>query len=153
MQKGNGTMIILETQILFENYNKLFDFISEMDSEAQNGKTFESHVEFEGSSWSFVSYSPDKVASFRELAFEIEDPNFQEACEDRLGLLEICEGGFKYPQYIAITPNVDMDELRKKWCLDYCEFHNLTIRETTEEETDSSEIAGQGFAKRRILPC
>src|SRR3990167_5882666 len=95
-------MIILETQILFENYNKLFDFIGEMDSEVKNGKTFKSHVEFEGSSWSFVIYSPDKVASFRELAFEIEDPNFQEACEERLGLLEICTGDFKYPRYIAI---------------------------------------------------
>lgn len=33
-------MIILETQILFENYNKLFDFIGEMDSEVKKRQNF-----------------------------------------------------------------------------------------------------------------
>ena len=128
MQKGNGTMIILETQILFENYNKLFDFIGEMDSEVQNGKTFESHVEFEGSSWSFVTYPPERVKQLYQFD-PLAEPSLRQAYDEQLGLLELCSGDYENPRYIALTPDVDVQGLKKQWLQNYCAAHGLAIEE------------------------
>jgi hypothetical protein len=133
-------MIRLEQQITFNNYDKLFDFLAQMDSEIKDGKLFESYLQFEGTNWSFVTYPPDRVAALYEFAITI-DPELQEAHDQQLSLLEICAGDYKNPQYIAITPNIDMDGLKQKWCHDYCRVHGLALCETVEEETDASLIA------------
>ena len=63
--------------------------------------------------------------------------------------MELCTGDYNNPQYIAVTPNIDMDGLKKKWCLDYCAFHGLAISETADEEMDS-QIEEQPLREERI---
>jgi hypothetical protein len=53
----------------------------------------------------------------------------QEAFEYNLPLIEICTGDYKNPLYIVLTPNIDMDYLKRKWCIDWCTFHHLLVRE------------------------
>ena len=125
-------MIRLEQQITFNNYDKLFDFLAQMDSEIKDGKLFESYLQFEGTNWSFVTYPPDRVAALYQFAITI-DPDLQEAYDEQLSLLELCTGDYNNPQYIAVTPNIDMDALKKKWCRDYCDFHGLSLCETDGE--------------------
>jgi hypothetical protein len=31
-----------------------------------------------------------------------------------------------------MTPNVDMDYLRTKWCLNYCTYHNIILRDYSQ---------------------
>ena len=126
-------MIRLEQQITFNNYDKLFDFLAQMDSEIKDGKLFESYLQFEGTNWSFVIYPPDRVAALYKFATTI-DPELQEAHDQQLSLLEICAGDYKNPQYIAVTPNIDMSGLKRKWCHDYCAFHGLALSEADGED-------------------
>ncbi len=152
MQKGHGKMIRLEQQITFDNYGKLFDFFAQMDSGIKDGKLFESYLQFEGRSWSFVTYPPDRVVALYKFAPAI-DPDLQEAYDNQLSLLEICAGNYKNPQYIAVTPNVDVYGLKKKWCHEYCRVHGLALCETVEEETDAFVISEESFAEKEALPC
>ena len=126
-------MIRLEQQITFNNYDKLFDFLAQMDSEIKDGKLFESCLQFEGRSWSLVIYPPDRVAALYQFATTI-DPELQEAHDQQLSLLEICAGDYKNPQYIAVTPHLDMDGLKRIWCHDYCRVHGLALSEADGED-------------------
>lgn len=147
MEKGSETMATTQAQRgSFEDYNRLFNLLAEMDDRVRQGKTFSYGVQVEGDSWSFVIYHPKRVASFRLLAPVMDDPEFQEACQQQLGLLEICKGRFKYPEYVAITPHVDVYGLKKKWCRDYCQFHGIDflIKKVSEEETHASPKAEEG---------
>ena len=130
--------------VLLKDYNSLFDFIC--DFESSNG--FGS----EAGTWSFTVHSPDRVAALYH-NWKKGDPaiesELQEAYDEQLSLMELCTGDHNNPQYIAITPNIDMDALKKKWCLDYCAFHKLAISETAEEEMDS-QIEEQPLREERI---
>ena len=141
-------MIRFEQQITFNNYDKLFDLLAQMDSEIKDGKLFESYLQFEGRNWSFVTYPPDRVAALYQFAITI-DPELQEAHDQQLNLLEICTGDYKNPQYIAVTPNIDMDGLKRKWCHDYCAFHGLSLSEADGED-EIFDLLGE---TKSVIPC
>ena len=130
--------------VLLEDCNELFDFISDFEDSNGSGN----------GSWSFAVHSPHRVFSLynnREkgsCASPI-DTNLQEAYDEQLSLLEICTGNYANPQYIAITPNIDIGSLKKKWCQDYCAFHGLVIREISEGQTGLPKIAGHSFTNRK----
>ena len=119
-------MIKIEHTIEFETYDQAFNLLCEMDGEIEEGKLFESCLQFEGGKWSFVTYPPDRVAALYRFAPAI-DPSFQKAYEEQLGLLEICAGDYRNPQYTAITPDVDVNGLKKQWLQNYCAAHGLAI--------------------------
>ena len=143
IRKGCGKMITIETTIALENYNKVFDFLAQMDSEIKDGKLFESYLQFEGTNWSFVIYPPDRVAALYEFAITI-DPELQKAYDEQLSLLETCTGDYKCPQYIALAPSVDVYELKKKWCHDYCRVHDLALSETDSEGKEPDPLMETG---------
>lgn len=149
MEKGSETMATTQAQRgSFEDYNKLFDLLCQLDDriEIESVSICETYVLFEGNRWTFVIYPPERVASFRQLASRSEDPEIQKAYEQGWGLLETCKGGFKDPQYTPLAPNVDVYELKKKWCRDYCQFHGIgsLIKDVSEEETHASPKAEEG---------
>jgi hypothetical protein len=78
--------------------------------------------------WSFTIYPPQRVAA---LYAHCKDPPeaMRESFEDNLPLIEICAGDYNMPLYIVRTPNVDMDYLKRKWCVDYCTWHHIVVRE------------------------
>lgn len=108
----------------FESFDEFFkDVIT-----TENSKLVDDQPDLSQMNWSFTIYPPKRVAA---LYAHTKDPcePMQEALEDHLPLIEICAGDYKKPLYIVLTPNVDMGYLKKKWCIDYCTFHHLLVRE------------------------
>jgi len=48
-------------------------------------------------------------------------PLLKEAYDREIGLIELCKGDPFNLTQILITPEVDIEKIRKAWCLDYCE--------------------------------
>ncbi len=95
----------------FESYDDLFECITESENEK--------HLDDAPMDWSFIIYPPEETVALYALSQEPCDV-IEEAFEGDLPLIEICAGDSKNPLYIVLTPNVDMDFLKKKWCTDYC---------------------------------
>ena len=108
----------------FEDYNELFDCIIGH----KNLKLAAKYPDDAQMDWSFTIYPSTEVVV---LYADNQAPcaAIEEAFEDNLPLIEICAGDYKKPLYIVLTPNVDMDFLKKKWCTDYCTFYNLVVKE------------------------
>lgn len=104
----------------FESYDALLECIMESENEKQSDDT--------PMDWSFNVYPPKEVVALYALS---QKPCvvIEEAFEEDLPLIEICTGDYERPLYIALTPNVDMNFLKKKWCVDYCTYHDLVVRE------------------------
>ena len=108
----------------FESFDELFETVTTME----NSKLVDEHPDFSHMNWSFTVYPPKRVAA---LHAHTKDPSvvLQEAFEDHLPLIEICAGDYKKALCIVLTPNVNMDYLKRKWCIDYCTYHHLLVRE------------------------
>jgi hypothetical protein len=108
----------------FKDYNDLFEYLAgtgNLNLTAVNQNLIDRD-------WSFIVHSPQLVTAFF-LHLKDSREAIKEAYEESLPLIEICSGDFTKPLYIAQTPNVDMDYLKKKWCREYCVVHHLLIRE------------------------
>lgn len=108
----------------FEDYNGLFEYLSG----TEHAKFIAVNQNVKDRDWNFTVYSPQQAAILYT-DFKDSWEAIKEAFEERISLVEICSGDYKRPLYIAQTPNVDMDYLKKKWCVDYCVYHNLVVRE------------------------
>jgi len=53
----------------------------------------------------------------------------QRAYEKKLSLLEICKGHRDEAVQIILTPDVDVEEIKKDWCKDYCLSHGYLLKE------------------------
>ena len=108
----------------FETFDQLFECILTTESLKVAAKTSHSKP----MNWSFTVYPANQVGTL--LALHKKPPEaVEQAYEENLPLIEICTGDYKNPLYIVLTPNVDMGYLKKKWCIDYCTYHNLVVRE------------------------
>ena len=108
----------------FENFDQLFECIITTEALKVASKTANSKP----MNWSFIIYPANQVGAL--LAVHKNPPEaLKEAFEENLSLVEICTGDYKNPLYVVLTPNVDMNYLKKKWCVDYCTYHNLVVRE------------------------
>ena len=104
----------------FKSYDALLECIMEIEQEK--------HTDDTPMDWSFMIYPPTEVVAFYALS-QTPCVIIEEAFEEDLPLIEICTGDYKKPLYIAMTPNVDIVYLKKKWCKDYCTFYNLLVKE------------------------
>jgi hypothetical protein len=109
---------------LFEDYNDLFRHIVRLE----NWKMLAPNPDFSTMDRSFTLYSPNQVALLLAHMKEYYLP-IQEAYDQGLPLLEICRGDFGLPEYVAKTPILNMDYLKKKWVLDYSTCHEIIITE------------------------
>jgi hypothetical protein len=117
-------------QIPLETADRAFDFLAGMDEEVREVK-LSNAIRFEaGGDWSFVVYPPERVEA---LAWGLrqfpEDPEFQKAYSEELELLEICDGDYANPRYVALTPDVDVGGLKREWLHAYCAAHDLAIED------------------------
>ena len=108
----------------FEDYNELFECILVNE----NLKFAIKNPDVAPTDWSFTVFPPIQAAALYALSQD-PCPAITEAFEDNLPLIEIYTGDSKNSLYIPLTPNVDMDYLKKKWCVDWCTFHDLVVRE------------------------
>lgn len=110
--------------ICFENYDQLFDHIVEVE----NRKFVAKQQDNEQINWNFTIYSTKQVAVLYVYHKDPDDA-LKEAYEEGLSLIEICTGSYAHPNYIVMTPNIDMDYLKRKWCLDFCTYCNWVVYE------------------------
>ena len=107
-------------QKVFNTYNGLFGHIVE----SENLKLFGDHRQFAQTEWSFVVFSPQNVSRLYQNREKNSMPQIlKEAYENGLSLIEICTGDCEHPVQILCTPDVDIDNLKKTWSLEYCKAH------------------------------
>ena len=108
----------------FENFSELFESITALE----NVRSSSENLDVNQMNWRFVIHSPKEVIN---VYTHSKNPSegLAEAYRENLPLIEICTGDYKNPLYIVLTPNVDMGYLKQKWCIDYCTYHNLVVRE------------------------
>lgn len=107
----------------FESFNEFFKNIIT----TENSKLVDDQPDLAQMNWSFTVYPPKRVAALAHTTEPCEA--IQEAMEDNLPLIEICAGDFRKPLYVVLTPNVDLEYLKRKWCVDWCTFHHVLVRE------------------------
>jgi hypothetical protein len=109
---------------LFEDYNDFFRHLVRLE----NLKMLAPNPDFSAMNWSFTLYSTDRVALLLAHMKDYSLP-VKEAYEQGLPLLEICTGDFALPEYVVQTPMLNMDYLKKRWVLDYCHHHSISVVE------------------------
>jgi len=115
---------------LYDGYGDLLDCLMKQE----NLKLLAKKPDFRSMNWSFVIHTPKRVAMLH--AHQQNPSNIiREAFENSLPLIEVCTGDHENPVQIVLTPNVNLEYLKKKWCLDYCRFHHLIVREYLEKRT------------------
>lgn len=108
----------------FKDYNDLFEYLAG----TENANLTAVNHNAKDRDWRFTIHPPQRVATiYAHLKDSCEA--IKEAYEESLPLIEICSGHYSKPHYIAQTANVDMDYLKRKWCVDYCANHNFILRE------------------------
>ena len=111
---------------LFKDYDGLFKHITDLE----NSKLTESSSCFPGEIWSFVLFTNKRLSYIFYKTLERSFSKVgKEAFEQELDLIEISKGDFQNPLQIPVTPDVNVPELKKNWCQEYCENHDLVLVE------------------------
>jgi hypothetical protein len=111
----------------FEDYLALYLYITHQE----NLKLFPDHPEFGTSCWNFSVLSPERIARLIQiLKKEYDLALLLQARDQKLSMIEICEGDYRHIAQILVTPDVDIADLRDDWCLAYCKEHGMFATET-----------------------
>ncbi len=125
LRKKNAEVICHK---IFLNLTKSLKRIFVDVTTAENSKLLDDQLDLSQMNWSFTIYPPKPVAALHTHS-QAPCAAMQEAFEDNLPLIEICAGDYKKSLHIVLTPNVDMDYLKRRWCIDWSTFHHLLVRE------------------------
>jgi len=108
-----------------ENYEDLFQYIREKE----NIKSLEDQLMF-GHPWSFTTFTPQQVSTIY-LNMKQSQPTkiLKKAHLKKLGLLEIYWGDPQKCKEVLITSDVDIEVLKREWCLEYCNTHGYIVTE------------------------
>jgi len=109
----------------FQSYNSLFRHIREIEKEKL--------LETGQMDWNFIIHSNERLSGTYWSAVKALEifltPKEQEAYENGLNLLEIWKGDPDNPYQIILTPDVNVKEIKKSWCRDYCIENGYTVCE------------------------
>jgi hypothetical protein len=112
----------------FQSYDGLLKYIKEIEKEK--------FIETGKRGWDFTIHSRKTLASFYWYAIKALDilltEKEQEAYENGLNLLEMCRGDENNLVQVILTPNVNIREIMKDWCLEYCSSNGFTLIETRQ---------------------
>ena len=123
----------------FKNFDEVLDYFNrEENLRASDPNSLQGQEK-----WNFVYYSHRRLSALHEdrriKCTEIE----MEAYTNHLDLIEIYTGA-PTPEQVIVTPNLNVTELIKAWCFDYCYAMRYVMLETISgavdtEETETSE--------------
>lgn len=109
---------------LFKDYDELFKHINTLE----NSKLTESSSCFPGEIWSFVLFTNKRLSYIYYKTLERSFSKVgKEAFEQELDLIEISKGDYQNPIQIPVTPDVNVSELRRTWCQEYCDRHDYVL--------------------------
>ena len=125
---------------VFDDYNALLGFITSLENE----KLLEGHPSFGKGYWAFAEYSPEKL---KHVCAWIK-PGYLttvqlKALEQKLGVLEICRGDAAAVWEVPVTSELDVEGIRKKFCLDYCRNRQWRLIETRNHKPPKSPWVGE----------
>jgi hypothetical protein len=114
-----------------ENYDDLFQYIIRKEKL----KLLESH-EFGRPSWSFTSFTPQQVSYFYEKTKQPSRTKIvKEAYEKESGFIVLHQGDPENFIEILATSDLDIEIIKKQWCLEYCKVHNYLVVENSFHTT------------------
>lgn len=109
-----------EQVMSFQDYDDLLSYIKNAEHENQKETRLQKDREY----WSFTFHSNQRLSLVYWKAIManqiILTEKEQDAYEGGYDLLEICEGDSKKIKQIILTPSVDIEEIKKIWCREYC---------------------------------
>ena len=109
----------------FHSYDDLFNHLTRHENLTMAANP---NPNFTTMNWRFTLYAADRVNLFFGHLKDKSAP-IKLACDQKLSLIEICAGNFTNPEYVAQTTGLNLSELKKKWALDYCRYHNMIVTE------------------------
>lgn len=113
-----------------ENFDDLFQYISEKEKL----KLLEGQAEFEHP-WNFTFFTPQQIFDNIEQFQSTEI--VKEAQKRKLGFVEIYHGDLQDRIEILATHDIDIEALKKQWCLEYCDAHQYIVIENSLSLQDS----------------
>ncbi|MBX9805472.1 MAG: hypothetical protein K2Y18_06950 [Alphaproteobacteria bacterium] len=124
---------------LFKDYDGLFNHINTTES----SKLLESNSSFSQDVWTFVLFTNKRLSYIFHKTLERSFSKVgKEAFEQELDLIEISKGDYHNPIQIPVTADVNVSELREKWCQEYCDTHDYVIvdHQNNKDHIDLKEI-------------
>ena len=130
--------------LAFKAYNTLYNHLENLEKRKGKGK------------WIFARHSRQHMMSCYRY---VRDRNvcaqsaetFEEGLEEALkqaiagklvpakdegggnfDIIEVINGNVKNPVFIRVTPDVDVEALRKRWCEAYCKAHGYALFEVSD---------------------
>jgi len=80
--------------------------------------------------WSFTLFTNKRLSYVYYRTLERSFSKIgREAVERELDLIEISKGNNEEFLQIPVTPDVDVQELKKNWCYEYCDAHDYVLVE------------------------
>jgi len=133
----------------FNSYDTLYNHLESLERNREKGKwVFARH------SWQHVMFCYRYVRDQKVCAQSAE--TFEESVEEALkeavaeklvptmaknqgksengencDILEIINGNVKKPTFIRVTPDVDVNTLKQRWCQNYCKAHGFPLFEVS----------------------
>ncbi len=115
-----------KAKLEFESYESLFDYIKKQIKDQNPLKEGQED-------WNFVVHSSERLSAVYHIAVKAIEifltPKEQEAYENGLNLLEMYKGDSDTPTQIVLTNDINVHEMKKSWCRDYCLEHGYTMFE------------------------
>ena len=125
---------------VFHDYNALLGFITA----EENQKLLKGGTTLGRGYWAFAEYSPEKL---QHMCAWIKPGYLStvqlKALEQNLGLLEICRGYSAAVQEVPLNPELNVEEFKKSFCLDYCRQRGWRLIETRDHKRSSSAFTGE----------
>jgi hypothetical protein len=114
----------------FKDYDALLEYIEEIERDKQ----FEDRLELNKEHWNFTIRSNQSLSTVYWRAIKATNilltDQEQSAYEQGYNLLEMCKGKAKNMNQVILTPDIDIEDLKRSWCKDYCSEHGYTFIET-----------------------
>lgn len=136
-----------------DNYEDLFSMIRDKEKVRPYVSPSKFQVLSLESPWSFTVYSPEQVCILyerRQLQYLTE--MLKEAYKKKVGLIEISEGDFDHRLEILATSDIDIETLKKQWCLKYCEAHDYIVVENFSYLRESAPAPWQPAPAPFLIP-
>lgn len=114
----------------FENYHQVCSYINSIETRkiSNSGEKI----------WSFTRYRYETLRSlyYRPPSLEnILTSKEKEAVEKEMGLVEIIKGNREHITQLLVTNRMDVEPLKRDWCMDYCVERGFKLCELVMKKT------------------
>ena len=122
---------------VFHDYNALLGFITA----EENQKLLKDGTTLGRGYWAFAEYSPEKLQHMCDWIKPGYLTTVQlKSLEQNLGLLEICRGYSAAVQEVPLNPELNVEEFKRSFCVDYCRQRGWRLIETHNHKSSPNVL-------------